>query len=154
MLKPDDTYPPGVEVVHGIWHDSRLSDRDIRALFRQADLVVCPLKDTTQPAGQSATLQAMACGKAVVLSRTAGLWDTRNMRNGENCVLVEPGDVPALRAAIEELLGSPQTVQRVGGKARETVVALYSAGRFARQLQAIINRVTKQPARSENPAPA
>ncbi len=141
LLEPGGSYPPGVEVVHGIWHDSALTDDDVRDLYRGASIVVCPLKDTTQPCGQSATLQAMACGKSVVLTRTTGLWDINNMRHGENCVLVEPGDVAALREAIDYLIRSPQDAQRLGRNARETVIDLYSANRFANQLHGMINRV-------------
>jgi glycosyltransferase involved in cell wall biosynthesis len=146
LLKTDGQYPPGVEVIRGIWHDSALSDDDVRTLFREADFVVCPLHDTTQPCGQSATLQAMACNKAVILTRTSGLWDVENMRDGENCLLVEPGDVVALRAAIDRLMASPDDVDRLGDTARRTVIERYSALHFAERLQNTIDDVIRQAA--------
>ena len=44
-----------------------------------------------QPSGQSVTLQASACARPVVLSRTRGLWDPDRLRDGENVLLVPPG---------------------------------------------------------------
>jgi glycosyltransferase involved in cell wall biosynthesis len=43
----------------------------------------------------------MACGKAVILSDTAGLWDREQMRHGEICYLVRPGDPAAMRDLAE-----------------------------------------------------
>ena len=60
-----------VEVVAGDWNRQILSDAEVRELFRGALFVVLPLTDTIQPSGQSACLQAMACGKAVVISDIA-----------------------------------------------------------------------------------
>ena len=36
-------------------------------------------------------MQASACGRPVVLTRTRGLWDPEALRDGENVLLVPPG---------------------------------------------------------------
>jgi hypothetical protein len=69
--------PPGrsnVTLSKGSYHKSTLTDEELRDLYRRALAVVVPLKDVYQPTGYSVTLQAMACGKPVVLSRIRGLW--------------------------------------------------------------------------------
>ena len=63
----------------------------------------------------------MACGKAVVLSDTAGLWDRGLMRHGENCILVEPGDPGSLERAIAGLLAEPDRARALGRAARNTI---------------------------------
>ncbi len=110
-----------IEVVAGDWRTQRLSDADLRKMVQGSRLVVIPVRDTMQPSGQSACLQAMACGKAVVLSDIAGLWDRNLMRDGENCVLVPPGDTAALRSAVQSLLDNPGRAQAIGQAARHTV---------------------------------
>jgi len=127
--------PDNVEIISGIWHSSDLSDSDIRALFQGARYVITPLHDTSRPAGQSATLQAMACGKAVILSKISGLWDPQTMVHLENCYLVTPGDVAALRSAIDYFESRPDEAARIGANARATVEQHYTTAIFTHQLE-------------------
>jgi len=98
--------PPNVTVIRGSWHDRALSDADIRDLYRRAACVVTPLHDSLQPAGQSVTLQAMACGAPVVLTETRGLWNRTQLRDRENLRLVPATDPRALASAVREVLAS------------------------------------------------
>ena len=111
------------------------TDLDLKRLYQQSRFVVTPLKDVAQPSGQSATLQAMACGKAVILTRTRGLWDPEGMRHEENCLLVPPEDAAALQGAIRYLADNPDIAQRLGKSARRTVEDRYDSKRFARELK-------------------
>ena len=90
------------------WHRSLLSDAEVREAFRAAAAVVVPVKDVPQPSGQSVTLQASACGRPVVLTRTRGLWDPDGLRDGENVLLVPPGDPDALADAVGRVLADPE----------------------------------------------
>src|SRR5262249_40268099 len=80
-----------------------MSDDDIRRLYNRARAVIVPLKDVYQPSGYSVTLQVMSCGRPVVLTKTRGLWAPEHFVDGENCLLVPPGDAAALGAAIGRL---------------------------------------------------
>jgi len=93
-----------VEVLAGDWRRQLLSDDQIRQLYRDALFVVLPIHATFQPSGQSACLQAMACGKAVILSDIDGLWDRELMVDGESCVLVPCASPDALGEAARDLL--------------------------------------------------
>ncbi|MBI5164722.1 MAG: glycosyltransferase family 4 protein [Magnetospirillum sp.] len=117
---PVHTSKPNVTVIAGDWRRTLLSDEDVRTLFQGAALVVLPLRQTIQPAGQSACLQAMACGRAVVLSAIDGLWDPR-VANEKTCLLVPPGSSQALAAATRRLLADPALAARLGGEARRLV---------------------------------
>jgi glycosyltransferase involved in cell wall biosynthesis len=66
-----------------------------------------------------ACLEAMAHGRPVVASAVGGLLDL--VVDGETGLLVPPGDVPALRAALERLLGNAELRERLGAAARERV---------------------------------
>ena len=65
------------------------------------------------------SLEAMACGRAVVGSRIGGLVD--QIVDGETGTLVEAGDVAALRAAMAQLLAHPEERARMGVAARRRV---------------------------------
>lgn len=110
-----------VEVVSGDWRRQILSDDAIRELYRAARFVIIPLKETTQPAGQSACLQAMACGKAVILSDIRGLWDRDLMRDGETVLLTPPGDGAALVVCVRRMMADSALAAKIGGAGRAVV---------------------------------
>jgi glycosyltransferase involved in cell wall biosynthesis len=71
-----------------------------------------------------ACLEAMAHGRPVVASAVGGLLDL--VVDGETGLLVTPRDVPALRAALERLLGDEELRKRLGAAARERVRERFS----------------------------
>jgi glycosyltransferase involved in cell wall biosynthesis len=119
------------------WHRQLLSDEAVRASYRQAGVVVVPIRDVPQPSGQSVTLQAMACSRAVVLSRTRGLWGRDVLRDGENVVLVDPGNAAGLAEAVNELLEVPARADAIGARGRETVVRDATVDGFAERLERV-----------------
>ena len=127
------------------WHRRLLSDADVREAFRTAAVVAVPVKDVPQPSGQSVTLQASACGRPVVLTRSRGLWDPDGLRDGENVILVPPGDPEATAAAIGAVLSDPERGDAIGRAARETVEAGASVERYAERLLAICELALERP---------
>ncbi len=100
-----------------------LTDEELRRLYNTASAVIVPLKDVWQPTGYSVTLQAMSCGRPVILSRIRGLWTPELLRDNENCLLVPPGDRAALGAAIGRIRRDPALAARLGRAARETALS-------------------------------
>jgi glycosyltransferase involved in cell wall biosynthesis len=64
-------------------------------------------------------MEAMAHGRPVVASAVGGLLDL--VVDGETGLLVPPGDVRALRAALERLLADADLRRRMGAAARERI---------------------------------
>lgn len=83
--------------------------------------MVVPLEDVDFDAGVTVIAEAMAMGKAVVVTRARGQRDL--VREGETGLHVPPGDPRALRAAIEYLLRDPAAADRMGRAAREIAEA-------------------------------
>jgi glycosyltransferase involved in cell wall biosynthesis len=71
----------------------------------------------------------MAWGRPVVAAAVGGLMDA--VQDGVTGLLVPPGDVRALRAAIERLLGDADLRNRLGANARE-----YAESRLSPEAQA------------------
>lgn len=138
----------GVEIVHGNLYGSPITDIVLRDLYRSAAIVAVPLHDVYQPSGYSVTLQAMACGRPVVLTKNRGLWDPEVFRSGENCILVPPGDPLAFGAAIERLMADPALRRRIGEAARADAVRHFGLARMDRAIVALADRLSAERAES------
>lgn len=68
--------------------------------------------------------EAMAFGRPVVATRVGGLIDA--VRNNETGVVVDNGDINALRRAIERLLRDATDRRRLGQNARKEAISLFS----------------------------
>jgi len=137
-----------VELVRGNLYGSPITDLVLRDLYRSAAVVAVPLHDVYQPSGYSVTLQAMACGRPVVLTRNRGLWDPEVFRSGENCLLVPPGDPAAFGAAIERLMADSALRRRIGEAARADAVRHFGLARMDRAILALADRLAAEKAAS------
>jgi glycosyltransferase involved in cell wall biosynthesis len=97
----------------------QVNAQDMRRLYARSRFVVIPLQDVD--AGVTSVCEAMAMGKAVVVTRTRGQVDV--IRHGEQGIYVPPGDPGALRAALQHLLGHPAEAERMGRAGRALVEA-------------------------------
>ena len=90
-------------------------------VYHGGDVFVSP----TYAEGFSNTiLEAMASGLPVVSCRAVGVMDC--LRHGENGLMVEPGDVPALAAALRRVLADAPLRRRLAAAALEECRRVYS----------------------------
>jgi len=82
----------------------------------EADIFVIPSDIEGMPLG---CLQAMASGLAIVGSRTFGISEV--VRDGENGILVEVGDVRGLADALERLLNDRALIRKMGERGRQII---------------------------------
>jgi glycosyltransferase involved in cell wall biosynthesis len=102
---------------------------DVPAVYRRADIFVSP----TYAEGFSNTiLEAMASRLAVVSCRSVGVVDC--IRDGENGLLTDPGDVPALTAALRRVLTDAPLRHRLADAALEECRRVYSWSAVGRQI--------------------
>jgi glycosyltransferase involved in cell wall biosynthesis len=80
-------------------------------------------------------LEAMACGLPVVAASGGGV--TEVVRDGENGLLVPPGDTGALTDALRQLLTNRDAAAAMGRRAREWVVAEADSERCVDRLEAL-----------------
>jgi glycosyltransferase involved in cell wall biosynthesis len=115
--------PAGVEVRYD------LPGQELAALIARSAVVVVPLRSREISIGQSVLLEAMAMGKAVVVTRVPGTEDyVEHMETGW---LVPPGDPAALRDALTTLVADPALRTRIGEAARRRVLSHYLPRHYA-----------------------
>jgi len=99
----------------------RLGYLGLRELYDRSEFVVVPLVDVDFQAGSLVIYEAMAMGKAVIVSRTRGHAHGDIVQDGETGILVPPADPAALREAIIRLHENPTEARRLGANARRIV---------------------------------
>ena len=109
---------------------------DVPAVYCRADLFASP----TYSEGFSNTiLEAMSAGLPIVSCHAVGVVDC--LRDGENGLLVQPGDVHSLADALGRLLDDAPLRRRLAACAFEEVHRLYSWPVVARQIAGVYEQV-------------
>jgi hypothetical protein len=124
---------PNITVV-----SQRLSAVDFRALYARSRFVVVPLKPAVHASGVNTVVEAMAMGKAVIVSDSPGIRDY--VTPNETCLVVPCGDASALRAAIQRLVSDPATCQRLGTNGRRFIEESFSHAIYARNFAAALRK--------------
>ncbi len=97
----------------------RIPFTELRARYAAASAVAVPLQPVESPTGITALFEGLAMGRPVVATDTG---TTRHiLRDGENGLLVPPGNPAALRAALDRVMGDAALRARLGPAARATI---------------------------------
>lgn len=137
----------------------------LRDLYAAARFVVVPLQEVDNQAGITVILEAMAMGKAVIVSATRGQTDVvRDRRNGgrgrverewwpgfvdapevaetlghlATGFYVRPGDAAELGRAIAYLLAHPDLAEEMGRNGRRVVEEVFGLDAFAARFASVI----------------
>jgi rhamnosyl/mannosyltransferase len=116
-----------------------LPDEDVKAWMHAADVLVLPSVTAAEAFGV-VQLEAMASGVPVISTRVASGVPWVN-RDGETGLVVEPGDVAGLRAALERLVGDPALRARLGAGGAARVRAEFTMEAMADRLVALCQGV-------------
>jgi glycosyltransferase involved in cell wall biosynthesis len=123
---------------------------ELAVLYARAAIVVFP--SLREGFGVSC-LEAMAHGRPVVASGVGGLLDL--VVNGETGILVEPGNIPALRSAIERLLADRDLRRRMGEAGRRRAAEHFSWDAMTRKTLDVYARYAgKKPGRGASDSSA
>jgi glycosyltransferase involved in cell wall biosynthesis len=112
---------------------------DMPRLYRRATLCVVP---SLWEGFGYVCAEAMACGLAVIASRTGGLAEI--VEDEESGVLVEPGNATELAAAILDLVRDAKRRAKIGARARDRVVEEFSSSAIAAKMADLYRQVVHQ----------
>jgi glycosyltransferase involved in cell wall biosynthesis len=122
-----------------------LSLEDVRAHMISARLIVLPVKENTYSGATTTLLQAMAMAKPIVISRVGAIREGYGLRDGENCLLVKPGDIAGFGTAIDRLLSDSLLADKLGQGARAQVVSSLSWDNYVNGMTGVIKKVMEKP---------
>ena len=126
--------PPGVRFI-----SRYVPDAELASYFRRADVVVLPYSRTDRFDQSGVLATALAFAKPVVLSDVGGFGEVAATGAG---VLVEPGDVGSLSAALRRVVGDDAERSRLAQAARDAAAGPYSWEDAARRTLELYREVT------------
>jgi rhamnosyl/mannosyltransferase len=131
-------------VLDRILFAGRVSDDDLVAYYRAADVLVLPSVARSETFGV-VQVEAMAAGLPVISTDlpTGVPWVNQD---GVTGLVVPPGDAPALAAALNALLGDPALRARLGQNGAARAAALFDrrtmVETFRRVVEQVVDRAT------------
>ena len=110
--------------------------QELRQLYRDADIVVISMFQSVDSAGITTLMEAMACGRPVIVTRTIGLSDY--LQTPGTVTTVEPEDVTGLKAAIVNLLEHPHQAEEQAKCAYKMVTEHHNSEQYVKTLTSLI----------------
>lgn len=125
---------------------------EMPALVASADIVVVPLKKYIPGAVPSKLYEAMASARPVVLVAEGEAAEI--LRRADAGIVVRPGDVEGLAAAVRALAADPALRRRLGENGRRAAVERYDRARIADRFIGLLEqRLAGGAGRDTAPAP-
>jgi glycosyltransferase involved in cell wall biosynthesis len=110
----------------------------VRSRLEGARVVALPVLENTYSGATTVLLQAMALGKAVVVTRTQAIATGYGLSDGDNCRLVEPGDAAGFGRAVATALRDEWHARSLGARARQTVENGLTWGHYVDRIEATL----------------
>jgi glycosyltransferase involved in cell wall biosynthesis len=111
------------------------------AYLEHGDIFVLP--SIEEGSGSVSLLEAMQAGLAPVVSNVDGL--PEDVTEGDNGLLVRPGDVEDLARQLKRLLTDTALRERLAAGARTTFEQRFSAGAFSADLKRVFTQFGFEP---------
>lgn len=131
----------GLEVPANVQVRSGLSLAQCHKLVSHARVQVIPIADVHAPSGQVTLIEGMMIGCPLIVTRCAGTEDY--LDDGAEGVMVPPGDVAALAAALQQLWDDAPQRTRLSAAARERALAHYSFPSAARVMAGVLDELER-----------
>lgn len=111
----------------------------LREAYASCSFVVVPLLSTTTSLGITAPLEAMAMGKAAIVTRSPGILDY--VEDGETAMLVKPGDEKDLAEKMTYLRDNPDEAARIGKRGRSVIEKKFNTEKCAQRLAQLLEEI-------------
>jgi len=125
-------------VTDRIYFAGQRNRKDALALMADCDIFVLA---STYEGLPHVVLEAMSLGLPVIATSVGGIPEL--VQDGETGVLIEGGDAEALRAAVLELIASPELLQRMKNKA-QLKAKTFSLSRMVEETERVLQTVSRR----------
>jgi glycosyltransferase involved in cell wall biosynthesis len=119
-----------LDVCEEVTFAGKVADEEIGDFYCACDAFVFPNENQTWGL---AVLEAMACGRPVLVSRGAAVHEV--LTDGENALLFPPRNPDALAMRVQELIAQPTLCDRIAQQGMSLVRTEFTWEQFARQIE-------------------
>jgi len=128
-----------VKVLGDGWAKEGLNDKELKSLYLDARLTILPLKESSQPSGQSVALQSMSLGTPVLISETEGFWDKDLFRDNKEIFFISDNSLNGWIYKIKDLYDNLELLEKVSINATNLVREKLNLNEFHKTVKTIIN---------------
>ncbi len=128
-----------VKVLGDGWAKEGLNDKELKSLYLDARLTILPLKESSQPSGQSVALQSMSLGTPVLISETEGFWDKELFRDNKEIFFISDNSLNGWIYKIKDLYDNLELLEKVSINATNLVKEKLNLNEFHKTVKKIIN---------------
>ncbi len=138
-----EQYAAELNVDHAVHFTGLVAHTEVPQLLAAADIAVAPYPpmDTDLWLSPLKLFEYMASGAAIIASNVGQLSEV--IIDGENGLLVAPGDGSGLASGIKRLIDDPALRSRLGQRAREDAVIKHSWDHYLSRLERIFAEIVK-----------
>ncbi|MQA88825.1 MAG: glycosyltransferase [Gemmatimonas sp.] len=136
----------GMRIEESVRFTGYVSVEELGRLYSMADAFVLPAVQDSKGDVEGlgvVLIEALTHGIPVIASRSGGIPDI--VRDEETGLLVDPGDVESLSAAIRRLRADPDLARRLVDSGRQHVAKTFSWDVIVNDLQALYEQLALQP---------
>lgn len=134
QIKKSQIISKNIKLIKGDWNSLFLTDDEVKNFYKQAKLVILPIKNTIVSAGQSVGLQAASMGIPLVITDTIGFWDKKIYKDYYNIFFVKSNTVQLWKDKILELSADNQLLANVSKNSLETIEKNFKIEVFNKEL--------------------
>jgi len=127
-----------VKIISGEWGSNEVSDIDLKSIYQKARMCILPLKESSQPSGQSVALQSMSLGIPVLISDTEGFWDKENFIHEHN-ILFCNNSIDDWVESIERYFNDLSLLSKVSKNGQDLVKNKFNLNIFNEKLQEFLD---------------
>ena len=131
--------PVSIDPEHDTVHTKRMGGR-MRDLYGRSSVVAIALRPTPTGSGLTVVLEAMASGRALVVTDNPGISDY--VVHGETGLLVPPNDPEAFAGALRALLLDPARARAMGAAAAQVARRDFTSAAMSASLAGLLVRAT------------
>tara|TARA_Y100000817_G_scaffold309908_1_gene299741 strand:- start:161 stop:1270 length:1110 start_codon:yes stop_codon:yes gene_type:complete len=127
-----------VKLISGSWGDKALTDSELREIYNKARLTIIPLKESSQPSGQSVALQSMSIGVPVLITKTTGFWDVEMFEDNTHLFFQTDNDVSSWSKNIEDLYKNIKKTEYIANNAKILTNKHFDLNNFYKRLESYL----------------
>lgn len=124
-----------VTLLQGTWGDPAISDPELKLLYQKNRLTIIPLKESLQPSGQSVALQSMAVGTPVLITKTVGIWDNKNLIEDKNIFFLQSDNPKEWKDKILSLYNDDKKLEKVSINSVKCVEENFNLDQFYKEIK-------------------